>query len=485
MDIAEALYWGRELPIGTYKHPPLPAVLANAVYELTNNHLWSLYILAQLALIATAALVWTLARAMLPARDAALAAISLITVYLISYLSPEFNNNVALEPFWIAAILSLHRALRPGAPRPILWWLAAGAAFALAAWCKYSIIFLAAPAAVLILATREGRAALKTPGPYAGALLGAAIIFPHLRWLIDNHFVSLEYARSRPVRGGLLGAFQDPLVFLASIIAAAAPAALCLLPILERPLTTAPRDPTPALDETNQPHPTPFDRLFIRIMVFGPILAQVLAASILNVRLRAPWAAVLLVPLPLALLVRLRTRREGTRSAIAACIAVNLALAASLAVYSLQTPRWPSPRPRTAFPFDQLAAAIDQRWRAISPAPVPAVIGHSWLSSESALFLPGRPRVSNGYEHVSTARPYDPRVDPWLTPDTLRENGAVILWFISPDGPAPSNTLNTALGQLFPTARELAPIDLTYPASDPPSPIRIGIALIPPAPQGR
>ena len=457
MDVAEALYWGHERPLGTYKHPSLPAWVADAVYEASGHQLWALYLLAQLTFAATVVVTWRLARTLLPERDALLAAAALFTLYLVSYISPEFNNNAALEPFWMLAMLCLCRATAPGTRRPLWWWLAAGLALGAAAWCKYSAAFLAGAAGLFLVFTKQGRTSLRTPGPYLCAAAALAVISPHLVWLRDNNFVSFTYAQSRPVRAG--DRLLNPLTFLGAIVLTLVPAAAAILPVLSRPPLH--RDKSVA-------------SRFITWMALGPIALHILTAAVLGISLRAAWASVLLVPLPLAVLTNLRTRERCTRLAFSACIAINLVLAATLVVYSTQTPHWPSILPRTQLPARELAHQVQQRWQSHFPGTRPSnIIGEPWLASETALFMEQRPTISAAYNYS-----YTPTIDTWLPPSRLINEGGAILWPLDPESPA---RLSTHLAQLFPSAIVAEPIDLTYPGSKPESRLRIAIALIPPA----
>src|SRR5262249_47661415 len=93
LDTIEWLCWGREWCLGYSKHPPLPAWLGECFFRLTPGSLLGVYVLSY----ATSAIclwsAWRLAREILPARLALIAALCLEGLVYLNYGSAEFNNN--------------------------------------------------------------------------------------------------------------------------------------------------------------------------------------------------------------------------------------------------------------------------------------------------------------------------------------------------------------------------------------------------------
>ncbi len=487
LDVGEMLYWGQQRPMGTYKHPPLPAWAADLAFTGAGG-LWGVYLLSQLATVAAVLATYGLARTMLPRRESFFAALATLTLYLVTYTSPEFNNNVALLFFWTVAITLVRRGLKAGAVAGLGWWIAAAGALAGAGLSKYAAVFLAGSLALYMLCTREGRRALRTPGPWLCAGLSIALTVPHLRWMQETGWVGLEYARTRADRAP----FQDVLSLLNFVLVIAAtmiPAALCLWPLRQPPLHR--RELARAIHEATPEGPSPDDRRYLFFVAIVPILLHIAVGIVMGVGLRAAWATCLLMPLPLWLLSRTRTRPAGgERLSLAAIGAVLAIFAGVFAVMALRTPRWPDRSPRIAFPMDQLAEHIGRRWTTfIRSGQPPALIGDAWLAAGAAIHMPTRPPVSAAYERLFEEPPpdpsdplseprTDPRIDPWVRTEDLRVQGGVILWRLDPSGPTPTFTTNDNIIRMFPTAFEVPPIELTYPGSD--SPIRVGIAIIPP-----
>src|ERR1700720_4026353 len=72
-DLATVLAFGREYQVGTDLGPPLAFWLADIAFRLAGNHLFGVYLLAQLCSIATFWALYQLARAIVGGQHAALA----------------------------------------------------------------------------------------------------------------------------------------------------------------------------------------------------------------------------------------------------------------------------------------------------------------------------------------------------------------------------------------------------------------------------
>ena len=89
---------------------------------------------------------------------------------------------------WALIALWMLRLARGADPR---LWLAVGAATAVAAWSKYTIVFFAAALLIGLLVTPQ-RKALKTWWFPAGALLAVALVLPNLIWQVQHDYPMLQ-----------------------------------------------------------------------------------------------------------------------------------------------------------------------------------------------------------------------------------------------------------------------------------------------------
>src|ERR1700710_2793128 len=79
-DLATVLAFGREYQVGTDLGPPLSFWLADIAYRLTGNHVFGVYLLAELSSIATFWILYLLARTIVGGQQAVLAVLLTMTV---------------------------------------------------------------------------------------------------------------------------------------------------------------------------------------------------------------------------------------------------------------------------------------------------------------------------------------------------------------------------------------------------------------------
>src|ERR1043165_9272457 len=176
LDLIEALVYGREWQLGYDKLPPLPWWLVEIVYR-TVGYDFAYYLLAQLAVVAALALIWTMARPLGGPAGALVAVLIVDGLHYLNYTAAKFNHDVIQLPFWALAGFALHRALRG---RQIVDWLLLGLAIGLSLWAKYFVAVLATPIALFLLIDKDARKAWATPGPYVAAATALITAAPHL-----------------------------------------------------------------------------------------------------------------------------------------------------------------------------------------------------------------------------------------------------------------------------------------------------------------
>ncbi len=92
---------------------------------------------------------------------------------------------------------------------------------------KYSGLFVGLGALVWLLASPSARACLKTPWPWAGALLALVIFLPNLWWQSNHHWMTFAFQFGRVTGGHLTGRYL--LEFLGAQLGLATPFILILM----------------------------------------------------------------------------------------------------------------------------------------------------------------------------------------------------------------------------------------------------------------
>src|ERR1700719_3651132 len=85
-NLATVLAYGREYQVGTALGPPLAFWLADIAFRLAGNHMFGVYLLAQLCSVATFLTLYQLARAIVGGQQAVLAV--LLTLTVVVFASP-------------------------------------------------------------------------------------------------------------------------------------------------------------------------------------------------------------------------------------------------------------------------------------------------------------------------------------------------------------------------------------------------------------
>src|SRR5882757_8046182 len=180
-DLAMVLAYGREYQVGTGLGPPLAFWLADIAFRAAGNHMFGVYLLAQLCSIVTLWTLYLLARAIVGGQQAVLAVLLTMTVLAFSSPGVEFGPLVLARPLW--ALLLLHSWQLIGQNRRNAWF----------AWSiEAGLLLLTTSAAIgllllvvgFALATVRGRRVLMSFDPLYALLVIIVLVLPCLIWLL-------------------------------------------------------------------------------------------------------------------------------------------------------------------------------------------------------------------------------------------------------------------------------------------------------------
>src|SRR4051794_13994987 len=180
-DVATVLAYGREYQVGTDLGPPLAFWLADIAYRLAGNHIFGVYLLAQLCFVATFWGLFLLGRAIVGGQQAVVAVLLTLTVTAFSSPGVEFGPLLLARPLW--ALLLLHSWLVIGQRRRNAW-------FALSIEAGLLLLTTSAAPGLLLLvagfalATARGRRTLMSFDPLFALLVIAVLALPYLIWLV-------------------------------------------------------------------------------------------------------------------------------------------------------------------------------------------------------------------------------------------------------------------------------------------------------------
>ncbi len=194
-DEAYYVLWSRHLQAGYFDHPPMVAFWIRAGTLLLGNTPLGIRLGGPLAGAVGSLLVWRAGEDFWPGRQAGLVAAALLNATLMVGVGAiVMTPDTPLFFFWTAGVAALGRLAITGRRR---WWLAVGAAAGAALLSKYTGLLFIAGIGAWLLATIQGRAALTTLWPWAGAATALLIFLPNLLWNADHGWVSLLKQGSR------------------------------------------------------------------------------------------------------------------------------------------------------------------------------------------------------------------------------------------------------------------------------------------------
>jgi 4-amino-4-deoxy-L-arabinose transferase-like glycosyltransferase len=450
--VSDGLGWGHEWQLGYFKHPPLPSWMAELSFDAMGD--MGVFLLSQLAIAVTCLFVFALGREVMGERKAAIGTILLVGVYYFSVPGAEWNHNVAQMPVWAAMIFLFYKALRDGGLR---WWLLLGFAAGIGLLTKYSSAVLMAVMGLYLLSSREGRARFLTVGPYIALAVCVVTISPHLWWLQQNDFPTLRYAAERAGHeAGIVSRILLPLKFLFTQFTDLIPAILlaALAGLIGRNMQP--------LEEIND------DGRFLLWMGFGPALLTALLSLVAGLGLRAMWGAPMW-NLTGLLLVYFAGER-GARASFTRLGMGTLALLIIMPlIYWFTTSYGPEQRghiARSAWPDKPMARSFDQQYQMLTGQPVQIVAGDGWLAGLVA--MRSNPRAS-----VFTDG--DMKQAPWITPQRLSKEGALVVWRIEKGDGAPPPGLSG-----LPHFKEEGIMQFSWPRARKAPMLTVGWGIVPP-----
>lgn len=458
-DTIEMLYWGHEWQWGYYKHPPLPAWLAEGCWLLFGNVDWPLYLTAQICVAVSFWAVWRLAREVLSPWAALVAVMLLEACPFLNYTTPQWNNNGPTKPLWALAILALSTALT----RRRWWcWPAAGAALGLAMLAKYDVVLLGATMVGFLVLHPAARWAWKTPGPYLMLGVAGLVVLPHAAWFLAGDAPTIAYIRDKYVHAGPPEArswirhLVHPLAFVASQTGA----------VIGMPLLVASvfrgrwRWREPAGGQR-------FVRDFLMAMVLGPPLLATSASVVTGMLMIPVWGTPMWTFFGLLLLMVVEpigTTADFRRLA-GRCAVVGAVLVLFFGIAKTFHGEFSGRARRVQYPGRQFAAEINRRWGAACDRPLRIVGGDWWLAGVAAWYGPQRLHV---YPELQASWA------PWTSDADLRRDGGLLVW----EGKM-NDTVAAWLAR-FPEARVEPPIELSVPGIFRDLTVRIQAAIVPP-----
>ena len=222
IDTRELLAWGREFPIGTFKHPPLMFWFGGVVDALFGPHAFWSVLWSQVLNAIGVYYCWLILQRVTNVNIATLMAVYLGTslTYAIYSLAYALNADMIQIAFWAAILFHLIRAVETNS-----WphWLALGLAVGLAILAKYTALLFLAALAFAVLFDAKTRTILTRPGAWAALVVAGLLVLPHGLWVLA-HPEAFDHAAGKIISSAsLLGLAESYVILVGGTLALLAP----------------------------------------------------------------------------------------------------------------------------------------------------------------------------------------------------------------------------------------------------------------------
>ena len=408
-DLATMLAFGREYQVGTDMGPPLAFWLADIAYRAVGNHMFGVYLLAQICGVATLWTVYLLSRSIVGGQQAVLAVLLTMTVTAFGAPSLEFGPSVLAQPLW--ALLLLHSWQLIGQNRRNAWF----------AWSIEAGLLLltttAAPMLLLLLAgfalaTERGRRTLLSLDPLFALVAIAVLALPYLIWLLRADAISLPAWPALDVLSLRALHWGDLLGVLLLALSAMIVLVIFNSGFLGRGSEEAPIIYRPPVD--------PLARQFVYCFAVAPAAAGSLIAGLFNLDHVTGGAGIALLMAGLAMIVAtgdlLYLRRQRLLRAV-----WTLAVIAPAAIAigtTLFLPWTTAAEVATSVPGRQIGRYFGENFERRTNQRLRAVAGDPQFAGLIALGA-GRPHL---------LLDATPQRTPWLNAAKFAEAGGVVVW---------------------------------------------------------
>ena len=377
LDTIEALAWGSDLKWGFDKHPPLSAFAVEVIYNLFGNRDWAYYFLSQLFVITAFYFVYLLSKDIFKNNFLAILSVLLLEgIFFYNYTTPEFNVNVAQLPFWSLACFFSWRCINND---KFFDYVLLGFFIGLGILSKYLFIFLAIGIKLLFIHLIYKSKKISVFNVFVAGLIALLVILPHLFWLLENNFISLNYGLKRT---GGLGSITDhfyfPIEFILKQIAVLIPFFIMLYSLISKF----------DIKKTKINNKL----VFLIFVCVTPIFLILCTSFLLGVKIRTMWMTpfYLLIGILFIEITRDRLNLKKIKRFSFAFIFFFLLSPATYLTVSLI-----SDTKRTDYPGKEIAILVEDRWYDNFSNDIKIVVGDEWYAGNLSYHLASRPKWVN------------------------------------------------------------------------------------------
>ncbi|MBI3699334.1 MAG: glycosyltransferase family 39 protein [Afipia sp.] len=408
-DMATVLAFGREYQVGTHLGPPLAFWAADIAFRLTGNHVFGVYLLAQICFVVTFWALFSLSRAIVGGQQAILVVLLTVTIFAFSSPGAEFGPATLARPIWALILLHAWQVMGQGRRNA---WFKLSLEIGLLLLTTHAAMPLLAMLIVFALATRSGRRAILSTEALSAILVVAVLVLPYAIWLAR---ANPALAGSLPSPAELSGRLKDWGGLLGSLVFSLSGLAVLLL-LNSR--WTKRQEEAPVI---YRPSVDSFARDFVLTFAIAPpvVLSLIAAFYGRNQIIGGNGIALLIIGLAVIVvagdLIHLR-RQQVLRTAWLIVMALPVLFVLGLTFIQ---PWTGSEEMRTAQPAKAIGRFFEDSYSRRVGRPLTSVAGDPQLAALIGFGAAPRPHVFFDAQ---------PEYTPWLTAAKFTERGGVVVW---------------------------------------------------------
>ena len=193
LDTVEALAWATDIQWGYSKHPPLSAWFVGLTFNIFSNQDWSYYLLSQLFIVLTFVVVWKFSENFFQNKNYVLISVLLLEgIFFYNFTTPEFNVYICALPFWALTVLYCWKGIKQN---DYISWLLFGVFGGLGILSHYLFVYLLFSLGLFFIykiLKKEFNSR-----SFISLITFFIVLFPHLIWIKQNNFITINYAFHR------------------------------------------------------------------------------------------------------------------------------------------------------------------------------------------------------------------------------------------------------------------------------------------------
>ena len=404
-DVVEAYVWGRQFRFGYNQHPPFWAWIAGIWFLALPDRDWAFHLLAVVNSAVGLIGCWRLIGAFATGWTRLASFTLLLLTPFYTFLCYKYNANSIFLSIWPWTLYFLVASLNARRTGDAVWL---GVLLGAAVLSKYYAVTLVLTSLAASAVHPARRAYYRSTAPYVAAGVCAALVLPHLIWLVHAQAPPVAYIWARTGLG------------LASAVRYAAELAGAVALFHGVVMLTVAAAAYPALGFGQKVWRNKVwrDERLLLVLACSPVIATIVFGILFELKISSNMmiGTFPLVPLLMVKVVAPAASPQIYRAS--KWMALGVAAGAVLASPAIAYVAAGGEDPAAQEPRRELAEFATQLWRQRVGQPLRIVAGSDPYENAVGFYSADAPAVFIGFSNVKA---------PWITPGKLGQDGLLVV----------------------------------------------------------